>query len=658
MGVIEPGDGANAVLPEQFGKYSLLGHLATGGMAEVWLARQAGMQGFEKIVVIKRARPELTDRDTVQRFLDEARLVATLEHPNIAQVYEIGFVNGSYFFVMEYVDGADLRRLIEAAIARRMMVPLADALYIMVHVCAALHYAHEKHDLEGHRLHIIHRDVSPSNVLLSHDGGIKVCDFGVAKAHRRTAEDTQSGVVKGKFSYMSPEQCQSKPVDHRSDVFSIGVLLYELTTLTKLFRARSEYALLQQVVDARIPPPSARNPNYPRELEHIVLKALARDPRDRYQSAQALQLALEEFAREHKLAMSSTGITGLLGTLIGKRVDVRARLQRARGSGAIVSDDGSVGSNERFAYLADGSAPSATNMPGEATRSARGSQNSLGAATSPSAVTQSPAPRRAPLALLATAVIAGVTALSVTVADQMLGGAEDRAAASALSADVERLAATFDASARAAQLRADGIATTPMLRAAIGTDAATLRDLASTEMVFTAGTGESLEVFQFVAGRPTTLLRIPRTAAALQPLDGRNTRFRSDGVGVSLLASAPISGYRAGISGGIVVSTSVDISAIRRALGEHTVGASLIGLGSELVLVEPHGGAGAGQVELPVPSMGAWTGGAARLLATRPGTGGLPWARPLRYATGGLAVLLMLGFVISLRRPRPVAAAA
>src|SRR5215510_10211655 len=117
MGVIES-NGTSAVLPEQFGKYSLLGHLATGGMAEVWLARQAGMQGFEKIVVIKRARPELTDRDTVQRFLDEARLVATLEHPNIAQVYEIGFVNGSYFFVMEYVDGADLFRLIEASITK------------------------------------------------------------------------------------------------------------------------------------------------------------------------------------------------------------------------------------------------------------------------------------------------------------------------------------------------------------------------------------------------------------------------------------------------------------------------------------------------------------------------------------------------------------
>src|ERR1041384_839930 len=275
MGVIEPGETIKTVLPEQFGKYSLIGHLATGGMAEVWLARQVGLQGFEKIVVIKRARPELTDRDTTRRFLDEARLVATLEHPNIAQVYEIGSVAGSYFFVMEYVDGADARRLIETSIANRYPIALADALYIIIHVCTALHYAHEKHDLEGRPLKLIHRDVSPSNVLISHDGAVKVCDFGIAKAHNRKTEDTQSGVLKGKFSYMSPEQCQSKPIDRRSDVFSIGILLYELSTQSKLFRGTSDFALLQQIVENPIPLPSARVPNYPRGPQAVVIEALA-----------------------------------------------------------------------------------------------------------------------------------------------------------------------------------------------------------------------------------------------------------------------------------------------------------------------------------------------------------------------------------------------
>jgi len=274
MGVIDPGE-TYTVLPEQFGKYSLLGHLATGGMAEVWLARQQGLQGFEKIVVIKRARPELTDPGTVRRFLDEARLVATLEHPNIAQVYEIGLVNDSYFFAMEYVHGADLRQLMEAALQREHPISLAVAIQILIGVCAALHYAHEKRALDGAPLDIIHRDVSPSNVLVSHDGAIKVCDFGIAKAATRRRE-TVRGVVKGKFSYMSPEQCRATPLDRRSDVFSIGILLYELTTLTRLFDGTSDFEVMRKILEEPLVPPSKVAPAYPPELERIVCKALSR----------------------------------------------------------------------------------------------------------------------------------------------------------------------------------------------------------------------------------------------------------------------------------------------------------------------------------------------------------------------------------------------
>jgi len=652
MGVIEPGEASKTGLPEQFGKYSLLGHLATGGMAEVWLARQQGIQGFEKIVVIKRARPELTDPDTARRFLDEARLVATLEHPNIAQVYEIGFVNGSYFFVMEYVDGADLLRLIEAAIARRQMISLADALYIIIQVCTALHYAHEKHDLEGRPLHIIHRDVSPSNVLISHDGVIKVCDFGVAKAHHRKAEITKDGVVKGKFSYMSPEQCQSRPLDPRSDVFSIGVLLYELTTLTKLFRAKNDYALLQQVVDARIPPPSSRVPGYPRELEAVVLKALSRDPADRYPTAQALQLDLEELAREHKLAMSSVRITNLMRTMIEKRNDAKIRARRPHGEGLPDVEITPSGSGDMPEFLAAGSAPSvprAEQTPGPVSVQRTASQISGAAVTG-----AQPAPQRSAVLWLGGAVLAGLVAGAVSIADQMMTSTEDRAVAGALAADAERLAAAFDSASRAAHARADGIATTPMLRAAIETDAATLRDLASSEMVFTAGKGESLEVFQFTRGTPSSLLRIPKSAQALQPLRGRDTRFRSDGVGVSLIASAPISGYRSGTAGGIVISTSVDLTAIRRTLAEHTAWASLTGLGSDLVLVEPSAGGGGTPVKLAVPSSGDWTAGTATLVATPKRPTGLSWVGPVRAASGGLSALLLLIFVTGLmRRPRP-----
>jgi len=661
MGVIDPGE-TYTVLPEQFGKYSLLGHLATGGMAEVWLARQQGLQGFEKIVVIKRARPELTDPGTVRRFLDEARLVATLEHPNIAQVYEIGFVSGSYFFVMEYVDGADLRQVIEAAIAKRQRIALADALYILIHVCTALHYAHEKHDLGGDALNIIHRDVSPSNVLISHDGAVKVCDFGVAKASQRGPqggmENTQDGVLKGKFSYMSPEQCQSLPLDRRSDVFSIGVLLYELTTLSKLFRARSDYALLQQVAEARIPPPSLRVPGYPRELEQIVMRALARDPADRYPTAQALQLALEEFAREHKLAMSSTRITQLMRSLIERRNDARIRARGSRFDGILRGDSTASSISNAAAFLADGSEPSAGGermtplssgmiVPANVLTMPGGTA-SASVSTSASAISEPPA-RRGTALWLVGAAIAGIFGVGVTVADQMAISAEDRATAAALSADAEKIASTLDAAARAGHMRADGIATTPMLRAAIETDAATLGDLATNEMVFTAGKDEALEVFQFTHGKATPLLRIPKTAPALQPLQGREARVHSDGRGLTVAASAPISGT----AGGIVVAMPVDLGAVQRSLAQHAISASIVGLGSELVVVPAGTGLAGAPVDLPVPAIGAWTASGVTLKAAPRRTAGLAWAKPVRAASGGLCALLLLGFVVSLvRRPR------
>jgi serine/threonine protein kinase len=657
MGVIDP---RNAVLPEQFGKYSLLGHLATGGMAEVWLARQVGLQGFEKIVVIKRARPELTDPETTRLFLDEARLVATLQHPNIAQVYEIGAVSGSYFFVMEYVDGADLRRLIEASLAKRQRIPLADAVYIIAHVCMALHYAHEKHDLDGRALRIIHRDVSPSNVLISHDGAVKVCDFGVAKAHHRGAEHTERGVLKGKFSYMSPEQCQSKPIDRRSDVFSIGILLYELTTLSKLFRGPSDYALLQQVVEARVAPPSLRAPDYPRELEHIVMKALACDPVQRYSTAQALQLDLEEFAREHKLAMSPVRIARLMGRLFEKRGDVL--LRAARDAADPYSETRSLVSAPGGApgFLADGSVPTADGSD-TARDSAAPSARTPGAAianpsTMASSVVELPQQQqqRSSALWLVGAALAGLVTVAVTVADELIVAAGERAAASALAADVERIASVFEASARSAHMRADGIATTPMLRAAIETDAATLHDIADTEMLFPVEKGESLEIFQLRGDVVTSLLRIPRTAAALPPLRGRGTQLHSDGHGVTLIASAPISGYRAAVAGGIVIAASVDLTSIRRALDAHSVGASLTGLGGEIVLVPQRPLDGGDSVELPVPSSAQWSARGAALVATPKKATGLGWAWPTQAMSGALSALLLIGFFVSLgRRSRP-----
>jgi serine/threonine protein kinase len=306
---------AGSTLPTQFDRYSILGHLATGGMAEVYLAHQAGVRGFEKLVVIKRIRPELlAEAGAVEAFLDEARLVATLEHPHIVQVLEVGFVAGSPFFVMEHVDGVDLRQLLEASLGAGVPLSLANALYIAIDVCAALHYAHERRDADDAPLGIIHRDVSPSNVLISHEGGVKICDFGIAKAATRS-EVTQAGVVKGKFSYMSPEQCTNAPLDRRSDVFALGILLYELTTRTHLFTGANDYEVMRQIVDGPIPRPSTRVPGYPPELEAIVMRALAQHPADRYPTARALQSDLEELARERKLAMSSTHLASLMSRL-------------------------------------------------------------------------------------------------------------------------------------------------------------------------------------------------------------------------------------------------------------------------------------------------------------------------------------------------------
>ena len=655
VGVPETQNPFGALLPEQFGKYSLLGHLATGGMAEVWLARKVGVQGFEKIVVIKRARPELTDAATTQYFLDEARLVATLEHPNIAQVYENGIINGSYFFVMEYIDGPDLRRLIEAALARRQRIPLGAALYIIAHVCTALHYAHEKHDLEGRPLNLIHRDVSPSNVLLSHEGAVKVCDFGIAKAHNRRTRDTQAGVLKGKFSYMSPEQIQSKPVDRRSDVFSIGILLYELTTLSKLFRGAGDFARIQKIAEQPIEPPSTRVRNYPPELEAIVMKALAKSPSERYQTAQALQVDLEAFAREHKVSMSSIDLAGLVRSMF-KRHDAWIRAQRAHSDHFIeVGAAGSAESPELFADGSEQSAPdnesayAATVLGSEKSKSSSGVSRQRPAETTP---VPPASPRRRSSALwLVGAVATALVAVGVTVADQIIITDRDRAATAALTGDVERLSAVFDGAARSAHIRVDGIATTPMLRAAIETDAATLRDLASTEMIFSPGKGEAVEVYQFGSEKSVSLLRIPSTAAALPPLKGRETRVNVDGDTATLYASAPISGYKSKVAGGLVIASPVNLAPVRRALEEHSTHAILSGLGSDLVLAgsgpAPDGVA---PIKLAVPSTSDWSSSGATLIATPGPAIGLPWAGQVRTIAGGLAALLVLGFVVSLVR--------
>ncbi len=301
------------------GRYQVLAHLATGGMAEIYLARATGLEGFERFVVVKCIKPEhARDQRFVGMFIDEARLSAQLHHTNIAQVYDIGQEGGAYYFAMEYVHGENVRELLHKVALQRAMVPLEHALTIIGGAAAGLHYAHEKRGNDRRPLNIVHRDVSPSNVIVAFDGAVKVVDFGIAKAAARMTE-TRSGTLKGKIAYMSPEQCTGRPIDRRSDVFALGIVLYELTTVTRLFKGESDYVTMNKIVTGDIEPPSARRADYPRELEKIVLKALASDPEDRQASVAVFLDEILAFSQREKITTSTLGLERYLRELFGDK---------------------------------------------------------------------------------------------------------------------------------------------------------------------------------------------------------------------------------------------------------------------------------------------------------------------------------------------------
>ncbi len=311
----------------KLGGYELLGPLEFGGMAEIYLARVSGIEGFERHVVLKRMLPHYASHRSYETmFLDEARLMASLCHPNIVHTYDLGFDGDSYFFTMEYVNGADTRKLLRKCVARGFEVPIEHAVKIVIDAAAGLHSAHESRAPDGTPSEIVHRDVSPSNVLVSFEGCVKLIDFGVAKAARRMTE-TRSGTLKGKASYMSPEQCRAEPVDRRSDIFTLGILLYELSTTRRLFTGRSEYEIMDRVANVDFIPPTGLNRRYPDELERIVMKCLAMDPEDRYQTAQELQLDLEDFARYEALDVSAVRLGRFVQTLFPRKY---AGTRRAR----------------------------------------------------------------------------------------------------------------------------------------------------------------------------------------------------------------------------------------------------------------------------------------------------------------------------------------
>jgi serine/threonine-protein kinase len=313
--------------PKPFGKYVLLRQLAVGGMAEVYLARQSGPAGFEKECVIKRILPSLsTDKQFVQMFLDEARIAARLSHPNIVQIFELGEQPGNdHFIAMEFVHGVDVQQILEAERARNGRVPLAVALRIVSNVAEGLEAAHRATDRSGHALGIVHRDVTPSNVIVSFDGVGKLCDFGIAKAVAKSGK-TEVGVIKGKIPYMSPEQVEGQALDLRSDIFSVGVLLYELTTGKKPFDGSNPAEISLKILHDDPTMPQVLFTNYPDQLTSIVLRAMAKDPANRYSSARELQMALDEFLVGSGIRCTSHEVSGYLEELYpGRREQLAAQ---------------------------------------------------------------------------------------------------------------------------------------------------------------------------------------------------------------------------------------------------------------------------------------------------------------------------------------------
>jgi serine/threonine protein kinase len=300
------------------GRYELLRRLARGGMAELYLARAVGIHGFEKLCVLKLVLPHLAeDREFAEMFLREARIAAGLDHPNIAHVSDIGEINGEPFFVMQYIHGRDLRAISKSLDGKAM--PLDAALTIASSIAAGLHYVHERRGPDGRALGLVHRDVSPSNVMVGYDGDVKLVDFGIAKSSEQRSA-TRTGVLKGKVNYMAPEQCHGRPVDRRTDVFALGILLYEMTTGTRMFAGDNDFYVMTKIVRGVWAQPSEVAEGFPEALTRIIARALQVEPEDRYPSAQAIQVDLEAFAQAQGLRISPLSLAGFMKSEFGEQI--------------------------------------------------------------------------------------------------------------------------------------------------------------------------------------------------------------------------------------------------------------------------------------------------------------------------------------------------
>ncbi|KFE67954.1 serine/threonine protein kinase [Hyalangium minutum] len=301
-----------------FGKYELLRKIASGGMGQVFLARERS--SVERLVVLKLILPHLAEDDEfLTMFLEEARLVARLQHPNLVTILDLQEVEGRHCLAMEYVQGDDVRRLDKQSRLKGRLLPAGLVLRVISEAAAGLDYAHKARDAQGQPLKLVHRDVSPQNILVGFDGAVKIIDFGVAKA-AGSGHHTATGVLKGKYPYMSPEQASGQAIDGRSDQFALGVVMWELLTGRRLFKGESDMMTLRLVKDCQVPKPSQINPKLPPGLDEVVLRALATTPDKRYPDCGALRLALEDYIIQLRLPASTAHLSAFLRELYADRI--------------------------------------------------------------------------------------------------------------------------------------------------------------------------------------------------------------------------------------------------------------------------------------------------------------------------------------------------
>ncbi len=314
---------------ERTSRIEPLTRLATGGMADIWLARELGAAGLERLVVVKRLLPHLArESEIVDMFVSEARFVARLVHPNVVQIHDLGQDDEGYFLVMEYVAGCSASELLIAAAQAHSRLPVGAALCIAEQACRGAHAAHELRDPAGEPLGLVHRDISPHNLMIGPSGEVKLLDFGIAKA-TAAAEATRTGSLKGKHGYMSPEQCAATRVDRRSDVFALGIVCWELLTGARLFKRETEYATMHAIVSGDVRPPSSVRPDLPAALDGVLGKALALDLDLRFQTADALRRALVAVADEAGIHASRDALVVTMTELVGDRLEERERALRA-----------------------------------------------------------------------------------------------------------------------------------------------------------------------------------------------------------------------------------------------------------------------------------------------------------------------------------------